>query len=62
LTFRDWISIELRDEEGSPIPNESYTMLMPDGTERKGTLDGEGRAREEDVPPGACHVMFPNVM
>jgi hypothetical protein len=52
LQFRDWIEISLTDYTGAPVPDEKYELLMPDGSKREGTLDSDGRAREEKVPPG----------
>ena len=61
VEFKDWIEIELTDDEGAPISGKKYKLLLPDGTERSGTLDGEGHAREENVPPGPVEVDFPDV-
>ncbi|UCD93806.1 MAG: hypothetical protein JSU69_08530, partial [Candidatus Zixiibacteriota bacterium] len=61
LKFRDWFDIYLKDEEGNPMPDEQYVLDMPDGSQRKGKLDGKGYAREEKVPPGVIYVEFPNV-
>jgi len=61
LEFKDWIEIELTDDEGTPIPGKKYKLLLPDGTEREGTLDGNGHAREENIPPGPVDVDFPDV-
>lgn len=62
LLFRDWVEINLVDEDGQPIADEDYTMYLADGSERSGTLDSEGHAREEDVPPGEYLIVFPNRM
>lgn len=61
LEFKDWIGIELRDSDGNPIPNEEYVLYLADGTERKGKLNSEGFATEENLPPGVLIVVFPNV-
>lgn len=58
LKFKDWIELALADENGDPMPNVEYILHLPDGTKRDGTLDGEGRLREDDVPPGAISVEF----
>lgn len=62
LTFKDWIEVSLIDEDGQPVGEESYTLYMPDGNKRKGKLDSEGRAKEEEVPPGRCIVKFPDLL
>ncbi|MGB5105297.1 MAG: hypothetical protein WBP29_12485 [Candidatus Zixiibacteriota bacterium] len=61
LTFRDWIEIELTDENGIAMSGKSYVLTLPDGSERRGTLDNNGFAREEQVPPGAVTIDFPDV-
>ena len=62
LEFKDWMRIELHDHEGKPMPNEKYTLILADGTEKKGTLNAEGYAKVDDVPPGDYHVFFPDVV
>jgi hypothetical protein len=61
LLFKDWIEVELLDSGGRPVPNADYILRLPDGTEKRGQLDGDGRARVEDVPPGAFKIVFPNL-
>ena len=61
LEFKDWIEIELLDDDDNPVPDEDYILYLPDGEVRKGKLDGNGFKKEEDVPPGACKVEFPNL-
>lgn len=58
LTFKSWVEIRLLDAEGEPVPQAEYTLILPNGEERTGTLDDNGEAREEDVPPGPCRVVF----
>jgi hypothetical protein len=58
LEFKDWVEIELLDDEGKDMGGVDYTLTLPDGTERKGTLDENGYAREENVPPGQIDVSF----
>ncbi len=60
LLFKDWIEVELLDSNGQPVPNQDYILRLPDGTEKRGQLDGEGKARVEDVPPGKFRIVFPN--
>jgi hypothetical protein len=56
LTFKDWIELDCEDPYGDPAADVEYVLVMPDGQERKGKLDSEGKARIEGVPPGPCHM------
>jgi len=60
LEFKDWIAIELKDEEGNPLPDEDYVLYLPDGSIRKGKLNSTGYKKEEKIPAGNCSVKFPN--
>jgi hypothetical protein len=57
LEFKDWIELELFEDE-ERVTDREYTLYLADGSERKGKLDKEGEAREEDVPPGPAFVDF----
>ncbi len=61
LTFKDWIEVVLANEDGSPCADSDYKITLADGSEREGTLDADGRARIEDVPPGQFSVFFPEL-
>jgi hypothetical protein len=56
LTFQDMIEIEVVDHEEVPLSDLEYKVTFADGTEQEGTLDENGYARIEDVPPGKFHV------
>lgn len=56
---RHSIDLELRDDAGAPVPNEPFVVRLPDGTTRPGVLDGDGRARLEDLPSREVEVAFP---
>lgn len=56
-----WIEIELVDEADQPVAGERYELKLPDGKIRRGTLDANGLARVEGIPPGQCEVCFPNL-
>ena len=60
LEFKDWVKIKLVDEEGNAIANEDYVLYLPDGQQRQGTLDSNGQAKEENIPPGEVTIEFPN--
>jgi hypothetical protein len=55
-----WIDIELKDDEGNPVKNARYSVLLPNGTTREGRLDDNGKAREDGLDPGKCTVSFPD--
>lgn len=53
-----WIEIELVDEEDNPVPGARYSVTLPDGREARGTLNADGFARLDGIPPGNCEVSF----
>ena len=59
LTFKDWIELVLTAPSGAPFANEPYRITFADGSKRDGQLDGSGKARIENVPPGPVHVSYP---
>ncbi len=61
LLVRERIEIQLSDENGKPISGKKYVLYLADGSVRTGTLDKDGKATEEDVPPRACKVVFPEI-
>jgi hypothetical protein len=58
---KTWIEIRLVDAEDKPVPNQKYRIKMTDGSVKEGSLDGEGRARFEQIDPGNCEVSFPEI-
>lgn len=57
-----WIGIELKDEDGNPMPGEEYRAKLPDGKVVTGWLDKEGKARIDGIPKGGqCEVTFPRI-
>ncbi|MBU0909768.1 MAG: hypothetical protein KKA54_19210 [Proteobacteria bacterium] len=57
-----WIGIELKDDEGNPIPDEEYQVKLPDGTIKSGRLDDQGKAKVEGIPEGGtAEVTFPRI-
>ncbi|UCE67680.1 MAG: hypothetical protein JSU85_06650 [Candidatus Zixiibacteriota bacterium] len=59
LKFIDMFDFRLLDEDGEPYKNEDYIILLADGKSKKGTLDEDGRGREEDLPPGEVTIILP---
>jgi len=56
-----FIEIELVDDAGKPVANEAYVIELPDGTQRTGRTDGDGRARITGIDPGTAKVSFPDL-
>jgi len=54
LEFKDWIEIQLMNLVG----DETYTLYLPDGTERTGKFDEEGFIREDKIPPGKYEIVI----
>lgn len=61
IEFKDYIEIELKDEDGRPIANEAYILYLANGEVREGTLDANGYKKEEKVPPCEWDITFPNL-
>jgi hypothetical protein len=62
LAYKDFIEIELKDDEGNPIANVEYILYLSNGEIRKGKLNSRGISREEKLPPGKCELAFPNLV
>ena len=56
-----WISVELKDAKGNPVPNEGYEVKASDGSISSGNLDEKGKAKVEGLPAGQCQVRFPRL-
>lgn len=52
MKFKDWADITVKDKLGIPITKKKYKLIFPDGTEKEGKLNEEGKIRIEDIPPG----------
>jgi hypothetical protein len=57
---KTFLEIELVDAEGEALAGAKYRAQLPSGLTKKGTLDDQGRARFEKIPPGVCKVSFPD--
>lgn len=58
---KTWVEFVLLDEEGVPVPEEKYSVELPDGSTKEGQLDADGRVRIEDIEDGTCWVTFPEI-
>mgnify|MGYP001492136856 FL=1 len=58
VTEQPWIAIGHRDAMGEAFANQAYTIYFKGGATIKGTLDAQGKARHEPVPPVAERVEY----
>ena len=58
LKYKDWIELELKDDDGKPIGGAEYQVHLPNGEIRRGNLDQNGTARVENIPPSQVKVIF----
>lgn len=61
LEFKDWIEIHLIDALGKANTNEEVIFYLPDGTERRMSLDSKGYIRIDNIPPGKIKIEYPNI-
>jgi type VI secretion system secreted protein VgrG len=57
----DWIEIRLVDTNGEAVSGARYVVRLADGSERSGSTNGSGTAREDGIPPGTVLVSFPGL-
>jgi hypothetical protein len=62
LELRDWIKIELVDDDKKPVKGQKYVLHLPDGTQRDGILDDNGQATIEDIPIGEYTIDYPEAI
>ena len=60
LLYTDYSEIILKDDEGNAIGNKKYKAHLPNGEIKEGTLDGQGKAKIEKIPPGKVKIKFSN--
>ncbi len=58
LDYKDYVAIELRDENNDPVPEAEYRLYLANGEIRTGKLDRNGYKREENVTPGSYRAEF----
>lgn len=56
-----WVAIELVDEVGDPVPDESYEVLLPNGNIRNGTLTARGQAYIPLPTAEEVQISFPRL-
>lgn len=52
LTYKDFVEIELKDDDGKPVKNVKFLVYLPNGGVKEGYLDKNGHAKVENLPPG----------
>jgi len=55
------VEFTLKDINGKPVKDQPFELHMPDGSIKKGTVDGSGKGMVEKVPPGDYRVVFPEM-
>jgi phage baseplate assembly protein gpV len=58
---KDWVKIELVDQDGKPAAMVRYQVTSADGREQTGLTDSDGKAYVEDITPGQCTITFPDL-
>ena len=58
LEYKDYIELELKDEDGKPVKGAGYKIFLPNGAIKEGTLDSNGYAKVEKIPPGNVKVVY----
>ncbi len=56
LAYQDWVDLEIKDEDDNPAKNIGYTLVLANGEIRRGKLDGLGKAKEKNLPPGSIKL------
>lgn len=56
LYYEDYIELEFKDEEGNPLANKEYKIVLPTGEIKQGKLDGGGKVKLEKIPPGNIDI------
>ncbi|RKH20661.1 type VI secretion system tip protein VgrG [Corallococcus sp. CA047B] len=55
------MDLQLKGPDGKALSNVAFEAELPDGTVQKGTLDGSGKAKLKDIPPGPLRISFPDL-
>jgi len=56
------VGIELKDEDGNPVPGKRVAVKLPSGDLLyDGYLDGKGKVQVEGIPEVQCKISFPDI-
>jgi uncharacterized Zn-binding protein involved in type VI secretion len=58
LYYEDYAELTFKDENGNVIADKDYQVFLPSGEIKKGKLDGSGKAKIENIPPGKIKISF----
>jgi len=61
LEKKEWIEVELLDEDGAPIANEECVVIDPDGEEHPDKTSSKGIIRVDCLTKGQCKIFFPKL-
>jgi hypothetical protein len=56
-----WVEFRIRDVGARPMAGVHYTLTLPDGSERTGTLGSDGRTRDEGQPSGSARLVLTDI-
>ncbi len=56
LNVKDEVEVVFKDEDGKAIKDKEFKIILPSGEIKKGKLDGSGKAKIENVPPGEVKI------
>lgn len=56
LAYKDYIELRFKDDKGNVLANKKYRVFLSNGLVKEGTLDGDGYAKVENIPPGQVRV------
>jgi uncharacterized Zn-binding protein involved in type VI secretion len=56
LYYKDWVEVQVKDDEGTVIKDKKYSMRLPSGENKEGTLDAEGKMKVKKVAPGSMNL------
>jgi len=60
-TKRHWVEFQFRDFGGRPVAGTAFRMILPDRSDTKGKLDGQGRVRYDDQPGGSATIELADI-
>jgi len=58
---KNWVEVELVDEDGNPIPGKAVEITLPDKSVAAGGTDAKGKFKVTNIDPGNCDITFPDL-